>query len=232
MEAIQEIVNNKVAEMVSDGTIQKLIEDNIDKAISSAISSQFKSYGNVTKQIEKTLDEGLCINRSDLPFESYNAQMLVLLKQKLGGFFKETAAEKFIAEIDNILESAPKEMPVNDFVERIVALWRDEIYDPDSYDEYATVDIGEDAKGHMGIKMWQKKKDTCSYRSNDEMPPDLNLFIIDGKIRINHRQNYNPTCFHSHEAYVFKLYAAGTVLTGLEDFDPDDCDLTLKDYDY
>lgn len=30
----------------------------------------------------------------------------------------------------------------------------------------------------------------------------------------------------------FKLYAAGTMVTGIEDFCPEDCDLTLKDCDY
>lgn len=54
MKTIQEIVNGKVASMIEDGTIVKAIGDGVEKAITSAIKTQFESYGSITKQIEET----------------------------------------------------------------------------------------------------------------------------------------------------------------------------------
>lgn len=78
------------------------------------------------------------------------------------------------------------------------------------------------------MRMW-KQKTSSGYGSSRDLQPDLQLFIIDGAIRISHQQKYNPTCFSEHEAFVFKLYAANTRLTGIAEFDADDCDLMLKD---
>lgn len=232
METIQEVVNTTVQNMVDDGSIKKLIEDNISKAIETSVSNQFKSYGNVTKQLEKALDEGLQINHKALPFETYNEQMLVLIKSKLGNMFHGQATEKFRSEIDKVLAPAPKEIPIDEFVETVVGFWKtEEPWYADHLDEYATVEVEPwmDEPQDITLKFW-KQKERSSYSS--ARSADLNLFILRGQIRISRNQSFNPTCFNEHEAYVFKLYAAGTVLTGIEDFDPDDCDLTLKELDY
>ena len=232
MKGIQEIVNNKVAEMVEGGAIQEKIEACIDKAINESIESQFRSYGHIQKQIEESLKTGLAVNMDDLPFETYNEQMLVIIKQKMGEFFKDSASERFIKEMEKILDPAPKEMSINDFIEKVVEFWKtDEPWDSDDLDECATVEVEDHSEGCINLKMWKQKMSTYSLSSR-ENPEDLHLFIINGKIRINHKVGYNPTCFMEHEAFIFKLYAAETILTGLDEFDPDDCDLTLKDLEY
>lgn len=231
MEQIQKIVNDKVQAMVDDGSIQNKIEVGIEAAIESAISQQFQSYGGITKQIEDALKDGLKINIKDLPFESYNEQMLVAVKARLGVLFQGAASERFMAEMDKLLATPPKEMHIREFVETIVGMWKEDIYyDSDGYDEYATVEVETELEhGLSGVtlKMWKKKMG--AYSSNQA---DIHLYIIDGAIRISHRQSYNTTCFESSEAFIFKLYAAGTIITGIEDFDPDDCDLTLKENEY
>ncbi|HEY0842432.1 hypothetical protein [Methylotenera sp.] len=233
MQEIQAIVNKKVNEMIEDGSIVNSINENIQKAITSAIESQFKSYGSITKQIEDALKDGLQINTQELPFETYNQQMLVAVKAKLGNMFHGLAAERFLSEIDKTLAPVPKELSIKDLVETVVKSWKtDEPWDADDLDQYATVEIRKfehSDKSHT-LKMW-KQKEVCHSISHRTNSPDLELFFINGVIRISHKQTYNPTCFHEHEAFIFKLYAAGTTVTGIEDFDPDYCDLTLKEFD-
>ncbi len=233
MKELQQIVNDKVLKMVEDGSIEKAIEDGVSGAILRAIKDQFRSYGDITKQIEKSIGEGLAVNVKDLPFETYNEQMLVLIKTKLGDMFKGDASTKFLSEMDRVLAPAPKEMPIKEFVETIAGFWKtDDPYDADDLDDYATVEIEETNYGGFHLNMWKKKESSSSYSSRSRTE-DLCLFVgKDGKIRLSHRQNYNLTCFSEHEAFVFKMYAAGTILTGTEDFDPDDCDLTLKECEY
>ena len=231
MKDIQTIVNDKVREMIEGGAITEAIEKGIEDAISKAIDSQFKSYGGITKQIETALDDGLRINKSDLPFETYNQQMLVAVKAKLGNMFQGAASERFLQEIDNVLEPAPQEITLQELVEKVVSIWKtDEPWDAEHLDEYATVETKENDYGGISIKIW-KQTDSSNY-SSYKRTADLHLFITNDVIRINHTHSYNPTCFQEHEAFIFKLYAAGTKITGIEDFDADDCDLTLKDLEY
>ena len=231
MKEIQEIINNKVQSMINDGSIQKSIEESIAKSIQTAIKSQFDSWGSITKQIEEAMKEGLKINIKDIPFESYNEQMLVAVKSRLSGLFKCAASEKFMEEMDKVLAPAPKEMAMKEFVETVAETWKtDEPWDANDIDEYATVEIERNEYDSVSLQMWKQKESSSSYSSHSN-PADLQLYIIKGAIRISHKQSYNPTCFSEHEAFVFKLYAAGTILTGIDDFDPDDCDLMLKECD-
>ena len=234
MQQIQEIVNLKIQSMIDENIIQKTIEDNVEKAISEAISTQFRSYGSITKQIEEAIEQGLKINVTDMPFEVYNQQMLVAVKTKLGNLFAADASNKFMAEIEKTLSPTPSEMSAKELVESIAAFWKtDEPWNASELDDYATVELIESENGRDShtLKMWKQKESGRSYSSHTNRP-ELQLYIIDGKIRISHNQSYNPTCFHEHEALIFKLYSAGTVITGIDDFDEDDCDLTLKESEY
>ncbi len=232
MQEIQDLVNAKVASMASDGSIEKAVNDGVEKAITSALKSQFESWGNLTKQIEEALKTGLQINLGKLDFETYNEQMLVAIKIKLGNMFAGAASEKFLSEIDELLKPVAKEVTIKDFVEKIVSFWKtDEPWDADDLDVEATVEIEVNhthTTSHT-LKMWKQKNSRSSFSSHRENSPDVQLFIIDGKIRISHKHTYNPYTFSEHEAYIFKLYGAGSVITGLDEFDIDDCDLTLKE---
>lgn len=235
MEDIQTIVNNHVAKLSEDGSIQATIEKSIESAITKSIEAEFESYGSITKQIKTAIEEGLQINLRELPFETYNQQMLVAVKTRLGNLFAGAASDKFMAEMDELLKPAPKEMPFKEFVETVVEFWKsDEYHDRDELDDYATAEIDDQRVGSgVSFSMWKKKEyNGHSSLSSRKLSADLQLYIIDGRIRINHRHGYNPTCFSEHEAFVFKLYAAGTVLTGIDGFDADDCDLKLREEEY
>lgn len=97
MKEFQKIANDRIQAMVDDGTIQKTIENGIEKAITKAIDGQFDSWGNITKQIKEAMDKGLQVNTDDLPFETYNQQMLILIKTRLGTMFQGLAAERFLS---------------------------------------------------------------------------------------------------------------------------------------
>ncbi len=234
MQQIQEIVNSKIKAMIDENIIQKTIEDNVEKAINEAISNQFRSYGAITKQIEDGIEKGLQINLKDMPFEVYNQQMLVAVKTKMSNLFAAEASNKFMTEMDTLLAIAPKEIALTELVEQVAALWKtEEPWDADDLDEYATVEVeqGKYSRKSYTLKMWKQKESNSRYSSHSNSPV-IELYIIDGKIRISHNQTYNPTIFHEHEALIFKLYSAGTVITGVDNFDPDNCDLTLKESEY
>ena len=223
MNSIQEVVNAKVQEMIDGGEIEKKIQESIQSSIESAIESQFKSYGNITKQIEKVFEEGLKIDAKYVQFDTYNQVMLSAIKTKLNEYFAAESSAKFMDQLDEMFQPAPKEMDIHDFVESIASKWKEDnetYYDWENY-AHAELTQGERPVNGYNLKMYVE---STGFRSSKEK--ELHLYIReDGQIRISRRMKYNPTCMFGDDAFVFRLYAAGTKLTNIDNFDSDDCDL-------
>ena len=238
MKELHEIINNKFQQMLNENVIQEAIEESIEEriegAIKEAIHSQLSRDGSLTNQIEKALSKGLQLNLKELPFESYNKQMLVAVKQKVGAMFANEASAKFMQEIDRVLKPVPQEMSIKELIEAVIIIWKsDARWNFDELDDQATVELEKDDRfgsNSYTLKMWKQKYRSSSFISRQHS--DLKLFIIGGEIRISHNQRYNPTCFSEEQTLVFKLYSAGTLITGLDEFDPCECDLTLIDSEY
>lgn len=223
MKSIQKVVEAKVSEMVEGGAVERMIGESVEKAITSSVKSLFESYGGITREITKVLEEGLRVNVKDIPFESYNAQMLVAIKQRLGNMFQGVAYEHFLEQIEGLLKPVPKELSINDLLEFVASTWKDEwCLDDDDREDYLDVDIKrhDDARHSYSIRL---KK-----RATDGEFDGVHIYLWNGKIRINHNQRFNPTCFSPVDAYIFKLYAAGTLITGMAEFNPDMLNLELR----
>lgn len=234
MQDIKEIVNNKVAEMDESGEIKKSIEDGVKAAIDRAISEQFESWGNITKQLEEVFNEKLNINKNSLNIPCYNAVMEGVINQQINEFFKGQAAERMKEMIKSKLAPLPDEMPLNDFVSMICKEWFVDDFDSrDEVDDYATVEISTDSRSCLRgttLKMWKKKESDSLYSSTPN-GPDIHLYISEnGTILGDHAKD--PYYVFDADALIFKAYAQGVKLTGLDDFDEDDCELSLKDGEY
>jgi hypothetical protein len=231
MKELQAIMNAKILEMAEAGTIQKSIETKVEQAIESAINDQFKSYGNVSKQIENLLNEKLKIDASNIDIPTYNEVLGMAVKQKINKYFESKAASRMMKTMDKLFAPLPEEMPLVTFVNTICTHWKtDEPWDADHLDDYATVEFEELDYGGYYLEIWKQKSNSSTYSSRDNAA-DIHLYISkDGEIRLRH--SWNPTYLHNEDSFIVKAYASNLRLTGLEDFDTDDCELTLKDSEY
>ncbi len=220
MNSIQEVVNAKVLEMIEGGAIQKKIEESIQQSIETAIDIQFRSYGSITKQIEKVFEDGLKINTKNIEFDSYNQVMLSAVKMKLNQYFAEESSSKFILQLDEMFQPAPKEIDVHDFVNQIVKYWKDDNESYNDWEDYANAEWNSE-RSHL--KIWVNE---TGYRSSKAK--EVELYIRDEQIRISHRMQYNPTALFGDDALIFRLYSAGTKIVGVQDFDSDNCDLDVS----
>ncbi len=232
MKELQAIMNAKILEMAEAGTIQKSIEDKVEAAIESAINDQFKSYGDVTKQISDLLTKKLKIDADNFDIPTYNEVLGKAVNQKVNEFFETKAASRMMQTMDELFAPLPEEMTLTTFVETICKHWKtDEPWDADDLDDYATVELEEREYGGYHLKMWKQKESTTSYSSSRSNPEDIHLYLSkEGEIRLRH--TWNPTTLHNEDSFIVKAYASNVTLTGLADFDADDCELTLKDSEY
>lgn len=223
---LQKIIIDKINSMVEEGQITNRLEEGIQKAIYTSIDDLFGHFGKIQREIKKGLEEGLEIRTDNLPFETYNQQMLVALKEKANQAFAGEASQKFLEEIDKVLAPVPKEVHIKDMIETIIGFWKSEDYCDPYIDDYATVQFNEKENNNYSLYFWKQKKSEISHRDKS---PDIRLFILNDKIAINHTHGYNPTILRDEDGYIFKLYSAGTTIICPDDFHIDDCDLSLKD---
>jgi hypothetical protein len=219
------LINDKVKDLDESGKIEESLDKHLESMIENIFKDIFSRYGKLVKQLTEGIEEKLNINLSNLDLPTYNEQMLVGIKTAMSSKFLDSASDRFKEELDKLFGEAPKTISVKEFVDTILNFWR-----ADNYQNYdlMKVEIEENDYPLGGYKL-TLSKDGSSYGSSD----DVHLYIgEENKIRISHGHNYNPTCLFSEDAFIFKLYAAGTVITGLEEFDPDDIDVDYNQCDY
>ena len=235
MKEIQDIVNAQVKLMAESGEIQKQVEDGVKQAINKAISRQFESYGNITKQLEKAFEENLLLDNRHLSIPSLNAVMTEVVNKNINEFYRGQAADKLHALMKEKLEPIPNEMTVVEFVNMICKEWFADDYESrDDVDDYATVEI-EDSLSDCGIiSLKIYKKEGGSYSSGEYVDVAFSKnrnkdksWALQGR-----HGSTSPYYLFDVDALIFKAYAQGVKFTGVEDFDSDDCDLSLKSDEY
>lgn len=219
MKELQDIANQAIFGYLESGKLQEKIDKSIEECFSSCIESAFR-WGSLKKDIEKVIDEKLRIAVHDVDLHSYNEIMLQTLKGNICKFTNEQAVEGFAKVLSETFGEAPKEISITEIVETILNDWRTD--DPCNCEEKtAKIEFKNESRSTLNTYSLSIK-DGEKYSSNK-----FSLYFIDDRLRISHRQELNPTCMGSVEGFLFKLYAAKTKITGLDDFDPDDVDLEI-----
>ena len=81
---INSIVNNKLKEMEENKTIETLLEENIEKAITKGIEGALDSY-SLLRQIEDKVEKQVSEVVNDIGFTAYNSFIAEKIKQKVEG---------------------------------------------------------------------------------------------------------------------------------------------------
>lgn len=106
-----------VEDKLSNGFMDKMIEEQLEKGINSALSSAFNSYGDVTKVIEKKIKEVM------IPYvEQYDySEYIVKLDHVLVDMLKQGALphKKIVENFKSLVDfEAPKRVTVSDIFEQ------------------------------------------------------------------------------------------------------------------
>lgn len=226
---IEKVLNEKLAELISSGAIESKLQDCLESSIDKAINDAVKGYGGLRCSIEKYIKEGLSLNLCDVPFEVYNKMIAEELHRKIKKNFVEDKFQVVLDTVSGILEPAPKTIDIHEFVDKVIELEKSDWLEYHECDDFVSVELITESSDRYSLKIWRQKNSSLYSSSSRTNSPTLEFCISKTEgIRIAHRSYYNPTCMFNSAPYTFKLYSAGTVITGLDDFDEDNCDLSLR----
>lgn len=98
---IQEIANARIAELHESGSIQKQIEDGIDKTIKNAIDDAVSSYG-FKREIQDKVETELSAVANTIGFDGYTKFLTEKLTDVIGKYVKGDMAKKIEKEFSSI----------------------------------------------------------------------------------------------------------------------------------
>ena len=222
MKELNELVQNKLNEMAESGAIEQLVSDQVEKLIANALSDTFRSYGPLSKKLEEAFKTGLDVDFGKIDYASYNQIMLTAVQGHIDNYFGRQMRKDLDEQIKTLLSVPPKEISLDDLADNLVKLIRNNLDEEDDYLSSISFEVEERTYGNSLIVKLDtngSEKEICHlYLGSDSA----------ATIRINHRHNqpFNPTWPRGLDgaisAYIFKLYAAKTTITKIEDFDADD----------
>ena len=235
---VSEIIADKLAQLEADGTIQRKIEDALEKSLMSAITDELGSY-SFRSGIQKQVRESISNVAEDCGFSAYNGFIAERVKAMVQEMYTTDIADKIQSVLNDIIIQKHEEIKLSDIFARYRAWVLEHTDESDKYsrgrftselcikesgafthyDCYFSeehIEIGtylsttEDADIRISI---------CTYYHNEESTTIGRLYLsghdISSTLRIG--------CLTSFEAFLVNLFYNKTkIIMDVDDVDDDD----------
>lgn len=209
--------------IVASGAIEKAIEENIAKTVSSAIKQQLESYSDFGKKLSDHVKSALQVNFDDLGLSGYNDLILKIVRAQVDAHVGNVLAKQVEEQMAKLLQPAPAEIKLSELIKDFI-----ERNKPDGCEcggsDQISLHIEESRYGSRWIgldKEEGKSEYSCEIRfAVSESDGKIFGLRLDGK-------EADKTLFvgpiYGFERSLFQMYAAGTkvVVDGdsADDFD-------------
>ena len=116
--SLENAINEAITSKMGDGTVERLVADNLEKGINKALESLFGGYGDVTKIIEKKIKESMVDQIERFDYSAYVAKLDHVLIEIL----KNTTLDnkKILSNFQNLMVETnfPKVVKLSDVFEQ------------------------------------------------------------------------------------------------------------------
>ncbi|HGE5984791.1 TPA: hypothetical protein ACGG8H_003386 [Vibrio cholerae] len=219
MKELQQIVNEQINTMITNGAIEQMIADKLNVTVKECINEAMRSYGDFGKSIKGKIEESINASLNHVSIPEYNKFISDLVLESYTEAMNSCAKEQMKKLLDEHLAPAPKQMTAAEVLSEIRRYWEDEAR------EY----------GHYQIEIDWEKRDTAIYMNVKNPQYDWNFINI---TFYNHAEN-DPNTYHigyisedertisrsitgaTHAlglaGFFYKLYCASTKFTGFDE---------------
>lgn len=164
---INAIVNNKLREMEKNNTIEKLLEENIEKAIINGIEGALNSY-SLKHQIEDKVEKQVSEVVKEIGFTGYNSFIAEKVKMITEDMCREDISEKIQKTFNEILVIKRENVKLSEIFEKYRDYMNENTDEEDKYSlENFWVNIEESEYGWITFKMAKEKPDRYSRSENN-----------------------------------------------------------------
>lgn len=201
-----DVVQKKMASMVEDGTIDKKIEEQLEKAINKSIEDIFCSYGDFTKKLKDEMQKVICIN-DDLGLPGYSELVTKIVRAQLNAHMEKQVADHVAGYIDKLLNKFPSEITISELVETFKEYVRDEEAGEDR-DITFIVEDSADLDGYFDIYMSEescKDRHSCKYMLRCKEDEVWSINVNGWRVQPSSKQLFAGALF-GFEEFLFHAY--------------------------
>lgn len=218
MKELNEIVTTKLAAMIDDGSIEKMIEERLESLMQDTIKSAMQSYSDFGKSLTKSIEDSIGISLHKVSFPEYNHFVAQLVQEKYGQALDQHAAPLLEELLKDALSPVPVELNAQKMLDEVKRCWED-----DARSEGHDVIEIEWSKQRIAIYMTLKhpeyEDDTLriTFYSFGETEDQYHIgYINEGDKRISGSIT-GATNAIGLAGYFYKLYCRQTKISGLMD---------------
>ena len=218
MKELKEIASAKMSSMIEDGSIEKMIDDNLGNAVQDAVKSAFNYSSEFTKVLKEKVQEAINSACDNIKLPAYNKYISSIIEEQFMTVLKEDAVKHLAREVGEIIEPVKATAKMSELMDAIGELWGDEAREEGKEeieidcrtndDETAMyVTIKNPIYEHNDVKV-------TFYNFNRSGEEDKGWHIgyinVDGEAMTGGSLNFAKTAFGGLANLLFKYYAMST----------------------
>ncbi|WP_025718997.1 hypothetical protein [Paenibacillus polymyxa] len=221
---LNNMVNQALTNIHSEGLVEKIVRNKLEKTIESIIDDIFSSYGDFGKQLKEHVKQHFSINLGVLDLPSYNTLIAQVIKEKLDEITHIQGVEKLKEQMDRMLVDVKPEYKLSELING----WKKSENEDDEYDDSDEFSLHIDKDYSTWIHLDpepDKGKYQCKYGMLIRDDGTLFCLKIDDREIKSKDMMYG---LHGIAEDLFKIYAHGSKLV----IDEDEINLYYENSEY
>jgi hypothetical protein len=219
VEQLRDSIIHSFNAKVKDGSLQKVIDKNIDDFVRESVGSVFSRYGSdFGKAFEKALQEDLCSKVGKISLEQYNDIVIRNIKERMDSVYLKSADEHMQKLLDKMFKKAKGEYKFSELVEEFLP--EDEDCECDPGGKKISLHIEEYERSGLAFVYMdvepKKESYSCEYRLvlNFDKEDEETAFLS-SSVRKDHRgtRQVRPEGLeglNGFDATLFQIWAQGS----------------------
>jgi hypothetical protein len=218
--------------MNASGKIQEMINESAQSMIKGLIRDAFEYNSPIRKKVKQAINDSLDVDLTQIDFTKHNTAMVHAVSESFKSEMLDNQVAKMKEKVTEIFGSPKKtEYTITEFVNEICSFIKNS-HISDNYDEDTMVKV----TVKDGICGWDF--DLQIGECHDRDSNNVNLVIGNeakkeghNKIWLIHKPSIELGCAGGLKGMLYGLYSHGVTITECESFNPDNCDLTVWEYE-
>ena len=125
MQELNEIATLKIKSMIDDGSIESLINKNIESTIEEVIKDSLRSYGDFGKALKESVSEAMCIAGREIKLPEYNKFILQVVNDQFSKVLEQNSIDQLTKLISDVIEPVQKEAKISTVLNKVGEEWGD-----------------------------------------------------------------------------------------------------------
>ena len=218
MKEIQDVVTNKMNEMIVDGTFETMLKDRLESTVKEVVDRSLRSYGDFGKALESLVNKTMTLSLEQVSLPEYNNFLADCVNEILNEILEKEGKQQVLRLLSEKMGAAPEAIHIHEVFKEITTRWRSDA----EYEEESGITL-EWSRGTCDFTYLTLKHPGCDFE-------DIHLSLD----RAAHSNSYsiysvreNTTAaidkatkssnLYTLTQYFYKLYCRKTMITGIDD---------------